>query len=270
VWEKLMTKINIKTSISFTIVLFLSCSVFAERLVTDDESHINDPRIQHLSYLFPPTGELIPYALFVPSTYNEVDEAPLIISLHGLGRSYDWLMGYHGFLDEAEANGYIVVTPLGYIRRGWYGSRPTEDPIDAKYSEQDVMEVIDLIINEYAIDSNRIYLWGHSMGGAGTYHIAAKNPEMFAALGVAAPAPLQDLDIDKTLNRIKHIPTFVLQGDEDGLVTLTRRWVSKMQDIGMQHVYAEIPGGDHSLVISQNSEHMGKFIDFFNIVRKNY
>lgn len=265
-----MTKINIKTSISFTIVLFLSCSVFAERLVTDDESHINDPRIQHLSYLFPPTGESIPYALFVPSTYNEVDEAPLIISLHGLGRSYDWLMGYHGFLDEAEANGYIVVTPLGYIRRGWYGSRPTEDPIDAKYSEQDVMEVIDLIINEYAIDSNRIYLWGHSMGGAGTYHIAAKNPEMFAALGVAAPAPLQDLDIDKTLNRIKHIPTFVLQGDEDGLVTLTRRWVSKMQDIGMQHVYVEIPGGDHSLVISQNSEHMGKFIDFFNIVRKNY
>ena len=47
-------------------------------------------------------------------------------------------------------------------------------------------------------------------------------------------------------------------------------WVEKMEEIGMQHVYAEIPGGDHSLVISQNREHMQKFIDFFNIVRKQY
>jgi len=43
-----------------------------------------------------------------------------------------------------------------------------------------------------------------------------------------------------------------------------------MEEIGMQHVYAEIPGGDHSLVISQDSEHMQKFVDFFNIVRKKY
>ena len=43
-----------------------------------------------------------------------------------------------------------------------------------------------------------------------------------------------------------------------------------MEKLGVQHLYAEIPGGDHSLVISQNSEHMQKFVDFFNIVRKKY
>ena len=89
--------------------LFFICSfALADRQESDDESHISDPRIQHRNYSFPPTGEKIPYALFVPSTYNEGDLAPLIISLHGLGRSYDWLMGYHGFLDQAEANGYIA------------------------------------------------------------------------------------------------------------------------------------------------------------------
>jgi S-formylglutathione hydrolase FrmB len=108
------------------------------------------------------------------------------------------------------------------------------------------------------------------MGGVGTYHIAAKHPEIFAGLGVAAPAPEDNHDIMATLEKIKHIPIFVLQGDEDGLVTRTREWVEKMEEIGMQHVYAEIPGGDHSLVISQNSEHMQKFVDFFNIVRKKY
>ena len=164
--------------------LFFICSfALADRQESDDESHISDPRIQHRNYSFPPTGEEIPYALFIPSTYNEGDSAPLIISLHGLGRSYDWLMGYHGFLDQAEANGYIVVTPLGYIRRGWYGSRVTENPDDAKYSEQDVMEVIKLVRDEFSIDNNRIYLWGHSMGGVGTYHIAAKHPDIFEVLG---------------------------------------------------------------------------------------
>ena len=179
-------------------------------------------------------------------------------------------MGYHGFLDQAEANGYIVATPLGYIRRGWYGSRETEDQQDSKYSEQDVMEVLRLVRDEFNVDNNRIYLWGHSMGGAGTYHIAAKYPGLFAGLGVAAPAPEQDLDIKATLEKFKHVPIFVLQGDEDGLVALTRLWVEQMQNLGMQHVYVEIPGGDHSLVISQNSEHMQKFIDFFNIVRRHY
>ena len=252
------------------LLMFLGSSVLAERQVSDDESNIEDFRVQHRTYTFPPTGETIPYALFIPSSYNEGNPAPLIISLHGLGRTYDWLMGYHGFLDQAEANGYIVVTPLGYIRRGWYGSRETEDQQDSKYSEQDVMEVLRLVRDELSVDNNRIYLWGHSMGGAGTYHIAAKYPDLFAGLGVAAPAPESNLDIKTTLERIKHIPIFVLQGDEDGLVTLTRRWVEQMQSLGMQHVYAEIPGGDHSLVISQNSEHMHKFIVFFNIVRKHY
>ena len=242
----------------------------ADREASDDESLIDDPRVQHRSYVFPATGETIPYALFVPSTYNSANMAPLLVSLHGLGRSYDWLMGYHGLLDQAEAHGYIVVTPLGYIRRGWYGSRAVEDSIDASYSEQDVMNVLQLVRDEFAVDPDRIYLWGHSMGGAGTYHIAAKHPDLFAGLGVAAPAPESDAPILETLEKIRHLPILVLQGDEDGLVTLTRRWVEKMSELGMQHVYIEIPGGDHSLVISQNKEHMQKFTDFFNIVRKRY
>jgi hypothetical protein len=34
----------------------------------------------------------------------------------------------------------------------------------------------------------------------------------------------------------------------------------------MQHLYVEIEGGDHSLLISQDANNMQKFIDFFNIV----
>ena len=65
----------------------------------DDESSIKDPRIQHLSYIFEETGESIPYALFVPSSYKKDKQISLIVSLHGLTRTYDWLMGYEGLLD---------------------------------------------------------------------------------------------------------------------------------------------------------------------------
>ncbi len=254
------------------LTIAISTLSFADRQATDDERHIDDPRVQHRSYQFPATGETIPYAVFVPSNYDAAQATPLIVSLHGLGRSHDWLMGYHGFLDQAEANGYIVVTPLGYIRRGWYGSRAIDDRQDAKYSEQDVMNVLQLLRDEFNVDSNRIYLWGHSMGGAGTYHIAAKYPDLFAGLGVAAPAPEPNAPMEEILNSIKHLPIFVLQGDDDQAVPVerTRSWVAKMGELGMQHVYVEIPGGDHSLLVSQDKENMQKFVDFFNIVRKQY
>jgi len=255
-----------------TITLSTGALSYADRQGTDDEQHIDDPRVQHRNYEFPGTGESIPYAVFVPSSYDSSQPAPLIVSLHGLGRTHDWLMGYHGLLDQAEASGYIVVTPLGYIRRGWYGSRTLDDMQDAERSEQDVMNVLQLMRDEFSVDSNRIYLWGHSMGGAGTYHIAAKYPDMFAGLGVAAPAPDADAPMNTILNNIKHLPIFVLQGDEDAAVPVerTRAWVAKMQELGMQHVYVEIPGGDHSLLISQDAVNMQKFVDFFNIVRKQY
>jgi predicted peptidase len=255
-----------------TITLSTGALSYADRQGTDDEQHIDDPRVQHRNYEFPGTGESIPYAVFVPSSYDSSEPAPLIVSLHGLGRTHDWLMGYQGLLDQAEANGYIVVTPLGYTRRGWYGSRTLDDTQDAERSEQDVMNVLQLMRDEFSVDSNRIYLWGHSMGGAGTYHIAAKYPDMFAGLGVAAPAPEADAPMNTILNNIKHLPIFVLQGDEDAAVPVerTRAWVAKMQELGMQHVYVEIPGGDHSLLISQDAVNMQKFVDFFNIVRKQY
>lgn len=251
------------------IQICLFCSVgFADREASDDESLVDDPRVQHRSYVFPATGETIPYAVFVPSTYQSSSPAPLLVSLHGLGRSYDWLMGYHGLLDEAEAGGYIVVTPLGYTRRGWYGSRAVEDKDDGNYSEQDVMNVLQLVRDEFTVDENRIYLWGHSMGGAGTYHIASKHPDLFAGLGVAAPAPEQSAPAHEILQKIKHLPILVLQGDEDSLITSTRRWVEVMREIGMPHVYVEIPGGDHSLVISQTETNMRMFTDFFNMLGK--
>lgn len=248
------------------LMLMTSCAQ-AQRDVVENERMITDPRVQHRSYIFEATGETLPYAVFVPDSYNADRPAPLLISLHGLGRTYDWLMGYEGLLDYAEEYGFVVVTPLGYIRRGWYGSRPTDVAAVADYSEQDVMNVIALMREEFAIDDARLYLWGHSMGGAGTYHIAVKNPTMFAALAVAAPAPRADLS-PTMLQPIRDIPLLVLQGTEDEQVPVeqTRLWVAGMRSMGMQHIYVELQGADHTAFIAQNRENMRKVMNFFDMV----
>ena len=246
----------------------LSANVsLAERQLTDDERAIDDPRVQHRSYNFGgPGGEKIPYAIFVPSTYDAAQPAPLLVSLHGLGRTYDWLMGYQGMLDLAERDGFVVVTPLGYVRRGWYGtyrSRVTAET--AHRSEADVMNVVGIVRKDFSIDPDRVYLWGHSMGGAGTYHLGAKHPNLWAGLCVVAPAPLQDI---AALDKIKHLPILVLQGDRDRLAIPTRRWVARMKELGIQHVYVEVPGGDHSLFISKDPKMMARVFDFFKVIGK--
>jgi poly(3-hydroxybutyrate) depolymerase/kynurenine formamidase len=239
-----------------------------------------DARVQGLSYTFPETGVEVPYALFVPSTYDAGREWPLIVALHGLGRPYDWMMGYDGFLDFAERGGYVVVSPLGYHPRGWYGSRGHGIPGGAaregerlpenlgELSERDVMNVLGIARERFNVDEDRIYLWGHSMGGAGAYHLAARHPDVWAGVAVAAPAPLRERIDD--IASFRHIPVLVLHGDEDETVPveLSRTWVARMRELGMEHVYAEIPGGDHSLFVSQAPETLSKVFSFFDVVRR--
>lgn len=241
-----------------------------------------DPRVQGRSYIFEETGVEVPWALFVPSTYDASTESPLVIALHGLGRPYDWMMGYEGFIDFAEAGGFIVASPLGYHPRGWYGSRGHGIPAGAagdgdealpanlgELSERDVMNVLAIVRAEHNIDPDRIYLWGHSMGGAGTYHLAAKYPDVWAGIAVAAPAPQRDAI--GQIDAFRQIPTLVLHGDQDRTVSVqgSRDWVARMAELGMQHVYIEVPSGDHSLFVSQDPANLSKVFSFFDIVRKD-
>lgn len=85
--------------------------------------------------MFEGTGKSIPYAVFVPPACGKAAPCPLIVGLHGMGRSYDSLMGYDGFLHLAANGGYLVAAPLGYNEFGWHGSsgpglRPGQVPPD--------------------------------------------------------------------------------------------------------------------------------------------
>ena len=253
---------------AFAFILGSANAVVAQREARDDESAITDPRVQHRTYTMQETGETIPYALFVPTSYDGSKPYRLMVSLHGAGRQYDWLMGYVGFLDRAERDGYIIVTPLGYTRGGGYGYRG-DGPQD-KLAEKDVMTVVGMVKDEFNIDENRTYLWGHSMGGSGTYYIASRYPDVWAGLAAAAGGGMSADYVDE--EAIRHIPFLVLHGSEDGTVPVerSRQSVARMKELGMEHLYVEIEGGDHSRFINQSEEVVGMLFDFFNIVAKTH
>lgn len=134
----------------------------------------------------------------------------------------------------------------------------------AKWSEQDVLNVLGIIRKEYKVDPKRIYLTGHSMGGAGTYFLASKHADIWAAVAPVAPASfLMNQNRAEILNGIKAggVPILVVQGDADEAVpvTNTRMWVDTMKELGMNYEYVEMPGITHGPVITASQKDVYAF-----------
>ena len=254
-------------------------ATLATSALAQSTASVSTERIQELSYQFEEAGEAMEYQLYVPSTYDAATPSPLIVLLHGLGSNPGQVIRYQGLTDLAEERGYIVVAPMGYNVRGWYGSGGPGvaslqgGALDAlenlgELSEMDVMNVLELTLEAFNVDPDRVYLAGHSMGGGGTWHIGIKYPDIWAALAPVAPAIYTSPD---ALSAITHIPVIVVQGDEDRLVRVdvTRTWVAKMAELGMTHRYVEIPGGDHTMIIARDPDNVRAIFDFFDQARRD-
>jgi len=215
-------------------------------------------------------GEVMPYRLYVPTTYTPSRPNALIIALHGLGATEDSFFESYGrkLPVLAEQRGYIVAAPLGYRVDGGYGwgvGSPPSDPTarrNQELSEADVMQVLAQVRKQYRIDESRIYLMGHSMGAIGTWKIAPKFPDIWAALGAYSGQ-----GVVATADKMKHIPQFVVHGDADATVNVagSRSMVAALKSFGAEVTYVEVPGGNHLNVVEPN---FAGLFDFFDAHRK--
>jgi predicted peptidase len=134
------------------------------------------------------------------------------------------------------------------------GTAITDAAKKREASEKDTMAVIDMIRKEFNVDERRMYLTGHSMGGAGTYYLGSKYATLWAAIAPIAPAAMgMNNDRAKVLQGIKDakVPMFVIQGDADEAVPIanTRMWVDTMKEMNMDYEYKEVPGVTHGPII---------------------
>ena len=238
-------------------------------------------RILECSYVLDEANAEMPYTLFVPTGYDPGTPTPLVVDLHGLNITPLMQILFDGTTDFAEEHGFMVVAPMGYSVAGWWGARDGEpvetadenpatgDPYAVgQLSEIDAMHLLAMIRERYNVDPDRIYLMGHSMGGAGTYHLAAKYNDVWAAaVPLSGAGGIRD---EETAMRFQSLPTLIMHGEMDSIVpaATSRRSVMWLQSVGAPHLYLEFPGKDHEFWIRRGAENMEKVFLFFDTVSK--
>lgn len=208
----------------------------------------------HLAYVSAVDNTLQPYRLFIPTKYDAAKKWPLVVALHGMGGDENsFFASYNnGEIKRiAEARGYLVVTPKGRQPASmYYGA-----------AEQDVLDVIKEVKREFAIDEDRVYLMGHSMGGYGSWSIATNHPDLFAAI-----APISGGGtpfVMAKLRGIAHIPWIVIHGDKDPTVPVeeSRKMVKAAKELGIEVKYIEMPGGNHTDIAVPNFNNIFDWFD---------
>lgn len=177
-----------------------------------------------------------PYIVRIPQNYDRPGDKhwPLILFLHGAGeRGTDFgtirNLGPLRYANEHPEFPFLLVAPLCPRLYDW-------DP-DA------LNELLDHAIASYKVDTDRIYLTGFSMGGAGTWETAMEYTHRFAAI-----APLCGRNIPLLQFRLWLTPTWAFHGDQDDVVPLihTTQMTDYLVEAGNPNVKLTIyPGEGH-------------------------
>lgn len=150
-----------------------------------------------------------PFVAYYPSSLNE--KLPLVVQLHGAGETGDG----EGELTKVEKHGFspilsigedlpcIVVMPQCKPETFWGAEIPN------------LYSFLIKLFESYPIDQNRVYLVGISMGAYGTWLMASRYPDMFAAI-----APVCGGGMPWKANVLK-MPIWAFHGTEDDIVNPT-------------------------------------------------
>ena len=149
------------------------------------------------------------YVLYLPKDYDESKQYPLVFFLHGAGERGDDLdvACRHGYMRHVREEGaeypFIFVAPQCPEGKYW-----------GCYTES-LLAFLDDIIASLAVDPDRVYLTGLSMGGTGTWMLAMAAPERFAAI-----APICGSGIYWYGEMLVNTPIMIYHGDCDDIVPI--------------------------------------------------
>ena len=151
------------------------------------------------------------YLLFLPADYklNQKDQAPwpMILFLHGAGeRGSDLnLVKKHGppkIVESKKEFPFVLISP--------------QCPEGHRWNVDDVMQLVTQVQDDYNIDKSRTYVTGLSMGGYGSWALAAKYPHHFAAV-----APVCGVGQPDSAGKLLELPIWAFHGDSDNVVPLS-------------------------------------------------
>jgi predicted peptidase len=203
-------------------------------------------------------GKSYHYQVYVPADYASKPAWPAILFLHGAGeRGDDGLVQTNVGLAPAirqNPSRYpaIVIFPQVPRDSQWVGT-----PADM------ALAALQQTTREFHVDPTRVYLTGLSMGGHGTWYIAYRHPELFAAVVPicgwvrdftmfrgSVPVVTGDSAQVMTLlaQRLGKVPIWIFHGEVDQVVNVngSREPAAALKAAGADVRYTELLGLNHN------------------------
>jgi polyhydroxybutyrate depolymerase len=155
-----------------------------------------------------------------PLKPSHSDKRPLLFVLHGGGGTNRGMLRLTNrrFNELADRDGFFVVYPQG-IDKSWNDGRPDKISGAHRKGIDDVgffRALIEYLVNEYPIDSDRIFVTGISNGGLMSFRLGCGLPEKIRAI---APVTAQIPSAIEPLCRSESaVSLAVFNGTEDPLV----------------------------------------------------
>ena len=189
------------------------------------------------------------FILYVPSSYDRSSKQPLVFNFHGYGSNASEQMAYGDMRSQADANGFILVHPEAlddiygssyWNIKGW--SQSVHD--DIKFTEN----LINLLMDKYSINAERIYSTGMSNGGFFSFHLACNLNASFAA--VASVTGSMTYSTFDNCNPRKPTPVMQIHGSLDATVPYKGSDTRNMKPIMDVMEYWKINNGCDDYMLS--------------------
>jgi prenyltransferase beta subunit/pimeloyl-ACP methyl ester carboxylesterase len=176
------------------------------------------------------------YSVFLPSGYDGKKAFPVALFLHGAGeRGEDGVMSAQVGLGAAinqHPEDYPLIVVFPQARKTWMA-----DSDDAR----DALAALDDVLDRFKADRKKVILTGLSMGGSGSWSIAAAHPERFAAV-----APVCGSGRPEMVPALKSLPFWTFVGDADRPTLGLRTMVVALKDAGASPRITEYRGVGHN------------------------
>jgi predicted peptidase len=225
--------------------LFLSLAVLCLGFQTQAQPMNTKLPADSLTWKIHRSGEL-KYLIHLPTEYSAKQKGrrwPLMLFLHGAGeRGSDVqrasIHGPMSLVKQGTNFPFIIIAPVCPEGQVW--------------ENEPLLQLLDRIEKKYAVDTNRVYLTGLSMGGYGTWKLGLARPERFAALvPICGGGNMIDVILgtrDKG-DALKNLPIWAFHGAKDDVVPLeeSERMVTQLKKLGVKDVKLTVyPEAQHN------------------------
>jgi polyhydroxybutyrate depolymerase len=152
------------------------------------------------------------YILYIPAGYDGAKRLPLVFDVHGYTSWADEQLMRSKWDQMAEKQGFVLIDPDG-VNKSWNAGSccggNTQDDVGF------FRAMVKKATAELCIDSKRVYVSGHSNGGAMTYRLGCEAADIFAAV-----APVCGWMTISNCSPARPVPVLAIRGLNDTTVTI--------------------------------------------------